>query len=62
MQQTKVTERRLRREDVTMADEIFITNSWLGIMPIATLEGRPLGPRRVGARLAGAFAENSPRP
>ncbi len=61
MQQTKVTERRLRQEDVTLADEIFITNSWLGIMPIATLEGRPLGPRRIGARLAGAFAESSLR-
>ena len=48
----KVEERRLRREDVIAADEIFLTNSWLGVMPVATLEGRPLGPRSVGPKLA----------
>lgn len=48
----KVEERRLRREDLIAADEIFLTNSWLGVMPVATLEGRPLGPRRVGPKLA----------
>jgi branched-subunit amino acid aminotransferase/4-amino-4-deoxychorismate lyase len=48
-----VTERRLRREDVLRADEIFLTNSWLGIMPVATVEGRPLGPRSVSTKLAG---------
>jgi branched-subunit amino acid aminotransferase/4-amino-4-deoxychorismate lyase len=53
----KVEERRLRREDATTADEIFLTNSWLGVMPIATLEGRPLGPRSVGPKLAAEFAQ-----
>lgn len=48
----KVEERRLRREDVVNADEIFITNSWLGVMPVATVEGRPLGHRRIGPRLS----------
>jgi len=48
----KVQERRLRREDVVNADEIFLTSSWIGVMPVATLEGRPLGPRSVGPRLA----------
>jgi branched-subunit amino acid aminotransferase/4-amino-4-deoxychorismate lyase len=48
----KVQERRLRREDVLAADEIFLTNSWIGVHPVATLEGRPLGPRNVGSRLA----------
>jgi branched-subunit amino acid aminotransferase/4-amino-4-deoxychorismate lyase len=48
----KVEERRLRREHVVNADEIFLTNSWLGVMPIATLEGRPLGPRSIGPKLA----------
>jgi hypothetical protein len=46
---------RLRREDVVDADEIFLTNSWLGVMPIATLEGRPLGPRSIGPRLGDGF-------
>ena len=53
----KVDERRLRREDVTKADEIFLTNSWLGVMPIATLEGRPLGPRSIGDKLAAEFQQ-----
>ena len=48
----KVEERRLRREDVVKADEIFLTNSWIGVLPVATVEGRPLGPRRIGPRLA----------
>ncbi|MCE9608619.1 MAG: aminotransferase class IV [Chthoniobacter sp.] len=52
----KVEERRLRREDVLSADEIFLTNSWVGIQPVATLEGRPLGPRAVGPKLAAEFA------
>jgi branched-subunit amino acid aminotransferase/4-amino-4-deoxychorismate lyase len=51
----KVEERRLRREDATNADEIFLTSSWIGVMPVATLEGRPLGPRSVGPRLAAEF-------
>jgi len=49
----KVEERRLRREDIVNADEIFLTSSWLGIMPVATVEGRPLGHRMIGPRLAG---------
>lgn len=48
----KVEERRLRREDVVNADEIFLTNSWLGVMPVATVEGRPLGHRAIGPKLA----------
>lgn len=52
----KVEERRLRREDIVNADEIFLTNSWLGIMPVATVEGRPLGHRAVGPKLAGELA------
>jgi branched-subunit amino acid aminotransferase/4-amino-4-deoxychorismate lyase len=53
----KVEERRLRREDVLAADEIFFTNSWVGVMPISTLEGRPLGPRRVGPKLVAEWEQ-----
>jgi branched-subunit amino acid aminotransferase/4-amino-4-deoxychorismate lyase len=56
----KVEERRLRREDVVNADEIFLTNSWLGIIPVATVEGRPLGHRAIGPKLA-AELENRRR-
>jgi branched-subunit amino acid aminotransferase/4-amino-4-deoxychorismate lyase len=53
----KVEERRLRREDAVDADEIFLTNSWIGVIPVATLEGRPLGPRSIGGKLAAEFAQ-----
>ena len=48
----KVEERRLRREDVVNAEEIFLTSSWLGVMPVATVEGRALGYRWIGPKLA----------
>jgi branched-subunit amino acid aminotransferase/4-amino-4-deoxychorismate lyase len=57
IQRRKVEERRLRHEDVVNADEIFLTNSWIGVMPIATLEGRPLGPRSIGPKLAAEMAQ-----
>lgn len=60
MARRKVQERRLRREDVVQADEIFLTNSWLGVMPVATVEGRPLGHRSAGPKLA-AELENRRR-
>jgi len=56
MNRRKVEERRLRREDVVNADEIFLTNSWIGVMPVATVEGRPLGARSIGPRLAAELA------
>lgn len=52
----KVEERRLRREDVTTADEIFLTNSWIGVQPVATVEGRPLARRYAGSKLAAEIA------
>ena len=51
----KVEERRLKRADVLAADEIFLTSSWIGVMPVATLEGRPLGRRHIGPKLAAEF-------
>jgi 4-amino-4-deoxychorismate lyase len=51
----KVVERRIRREDLLKADEIFLTNSWMGVMPIAALEGRSLGPVHIGSRLVGEW-------
>ena len=52
----KVEERRLRREDVVNADEIFLTNSWIGVRPVATVEGRALGHRFIAPRLAAEMA------
>ena len=62
MARRAVEERRLRREDVTTAEEIFVTNSWCGVQPVATLEGRPLARRIVGPTLAAEFAAETTRP
>ncbi|HEX8296440.1 MAG TPA: aminotransferase class IV [Chthoniobacteraceae bacterium] len=60
MARRKVAERRLRREDVVNADEIFLTNSWVGVLPVATVEGRPLGRRWEGPKLAAELASRRP--
>ena len=51
----EVAESLLTRADVEAADEIFLTSSWLGIMPGASIEGRPLGERKFGPRLLEAY-------
>jgi len=45
----------LTRAEVEAADEIFLTSSWLGIMPAAAIEGRPLRERTVASRLLEAW-------
>lgn len=52
-------EGRYRRADLDAADEIFLTGTTREIMPVATLDGRPVSPRPgrgpVTARLQEAF-------
>jgi branched-subunit amino acid aminotransferase/4-amino-4-deoxychorismate lyase len=50
-----VTEALSTLADVAAAEEIFLTNSWLGIMPGASLEGRPLGERKLSRPLLTAY-------
>lgn len=42
-------------EDLQSADEVFLTNSWLGILPAASVEGRALPSRTVSEGLTGKF-------
>jgi len=51
-----IEEARIAREDVSAADEIFLTSSWLGVMPVASLEGRSLPSREVAAQLRVEYA------
>jgi len=55
MHHIEVTEALLTRTDVEAADEIFLTSSWLGIMPAASVNGRRLRERTVTARLLEAY-------
>jgi 4-amino-4-deoxychorismate lyase len=47
-----VEEVRLEERDLWAADEIFLTNSWIGIAPVLELEGRTVRSSEVGRGLA----------
>lgn len=47
----EVEERALTPRDAEQADEIFLTNSWIGVMPVASLQGRELPSRAVARTL-----------
>jgi branched-subunit amino acid aminotransferase/4-amino-4-deoxychorismate lyase len=51
MRRIEVEETLLTRADVAAAEEVFLTGSWLGIMPAASVEGRALGERKVAGPL-----------
>ena len=55
MGRVNAEEALLTRADAEAADEIFLTSSWLGIMPAASIKGRALGERKVSARLLEAY-------
>jgi len=55
MDRVEVTATPLTRADVEAAEEVFLTSSWLGIMPAASIEGRALGERKVSTPLLTAY-------
>jgi branched-subunit amino acid aminotransferase/4-amino-4-deoxychorismate lyase len=55
MQRTEVKERVMTRAEVEHADEVFLTSSWLGIMPAASVNGRALAERKISAGLLEAY-------
>ena len=55
--QTAVQECSLFLDDVRNADEVFITNSWIGIMPVTEIERRALPSREQSTRLQAALDE-----
>lgn len=54
---TSVDEALLSLEDIKEADECFLTNSRLGVMPVAEIEGRCLPSRNRGEALAALYRE-----
>jgi branched-subunit amino acid aminotransferase/4-amino-4-deoxychorismate lyase len=54
---TRVDESILLLEDIEGADECFLTNSRLGVMPVAEIEGRSLPSRSRGESLAALYRE-----
>ena len=57
MAMTPVDESILSVEDIRVADECFLTNSRLGVMPVAEIEGRCLPSRSRGTALAALYRE-----
>lgn len=51
MRRAAVEEGSLFVDDVHSADEIFLTNSWIGVRPVATLAGRTLPSRQIAESL-----------
>ena len=51
MQRREVEQSTLFREELEAADEIFLTSSWLGVMPAASLEGKPLASQSAAREL-----------
>ena len=52
-----VREVRLSLNDICTAEECFLTNSRLGVMPVSHIEGRALPSRGTGEALAGLYRE-----
>lgn len=51
MHRRAVEELHLTRDDLEHADEIFLTSSGLGVMPVSSLEGRELPSRAIAEEL-----------
>ncbi len=49
-------ERRVEREDLEAAEELFLTNALIGIRPVRELEGRSLPPGELTRRLSDRLA------
>ncbi len=57
------SERTLGRFDLFAADEVFLTGSGAGLVPVRSLDGRPIGshgPGPVYGKIRDAFAETAP--
>ncbi len=51
MRKRPVGQGRITEDDLGQVDEIFLTSSWLGVMPVTALEGRDLPSHEVAAQL-----------
>jgi branched-subunit amino acid aminotransferase/4-amino-4-deoxychorismate lyase len=58
MQRIEVEETLIARSALDTADELFLTSSWLGIMPAASLEGRALPTKKVSTHLLNAYRKD----
>jgi branched-subunit amino acid aminotransferase/4-amino-4-deoxychorismate lyase len=57
LHQVEVKQRSFFVEDVERADEVFICNSWIGIMSVHAIDRRPLPSTTFATRLRAAFED-----
>ena len=55
----KATEGSLTRDDLSKADALFLTSSWLGVMPATALEERSLPVPAIASELLQEFSEKA---
>jgi branched-subunit amino acid aminotransferase/4-amino-4-deoxychorismate lyase len=61
MRRIEVEEALITRADLVEAEELFLTSSWLGIMPAASVDGRAPGERKLGAGLLADYRKDVER-
>lgn len=54
--QTGAKEANLTRDDLFSCHELFLTSSWLGVMPAASIEGRELPTRETSSQLRAVYS------
>jgi len=59
MRRVEASEALLSPAEAEAADEIFLTSSWLGIMPCASINGRPLARRETAGPLLDAWRKEA---
>ena len=57
LRQRPAEESQLAPEDLESADECFLTNSRIGVMPVTEIDGRRLPSRKTGDALATVYRE-----
>ncbi len=55
MQRLPVQECSLFIDDLRTADEVFLTNSWIGVMPVASIQDRVLSSRAIAESVCGGL-------
>lgn len=55
MRGRNVQERIVERSDLQQTQEMFLTNSWLGVMPVGSVDGNPLSNKSVSTPLMSEY-------
>jgi len=57
VQMTNATERRVTKDELLNADEVFLTSTTAEAVPVIAVDGQPIGPGRPGPKAAEVYAQ-----